>query len=58
MARIDRDVIVVDRALHEPFVVVVPSRFFVVLRSRPFDTSINGSGTVIAMRWLSGSSPR
>jgi hypothetical protein len=36
----------------------VPSWFGVVLRSRPFETSVIESGTVIAMRWLSGSSAR
>ena len=36
--------------------VVVPSALCVVLRSRPLETSIIESGTVIATRWLSGSS--
>ncbi len=36
--------------------VVVPSGLWLVLRSRPFETSIMGLGTVIAVRWLSGSS--
>src|ERR1035437_9656878 len=35
---------------------VVPSPLCVVLRSRPFETSTIGSGTMMAMRWLSGSS--
>ena len=35
---------------------VVPSAFSVVERRRPLDTSTIGRGTVIAMRWLSGSS--
>ncbi len=35
----------------------MPSALCVVLRRRPFDTSVIESGTVMAMRWLSGSSP-
>jgi hypothetical protein len=34
----------------------VPSVLRVVERSRPLDMSMSGSGTVMAMRWLSGSS--
>src|SRR6476660_203285 len=36
--------------------VVVPLALWRVLRSRPLETSSNGSGTVSATRWLSGSS--
>src|SRR5205085_12644840 len=36
--------------------VVVPSALWVVSRRRPFDTSSSASGTVSAIRWLSGSS--
>ncbi|HEY7233427.1 MAG TPA: hypothetical protein VH539_04715 [Gemmatimonadaceae bacterium] len=38
--------------------VVVPSSFFTVARSRPFETSTISLGTVMAIRWLSGSSAR
>jgi hypothetical protein len=36
--------------------VVVPSPFLRVLRRRPLETFTMGSGTVMATRWLSGSS--
>src|SRR3954469_12558175 len=36
--------------------VVVPSAFWRVARRRPLETSVIPRGTVMAMRWLSGSS--